>query len=133
MQMRSILKPEGSVMAGIAVAGSVWGIYQMDIGPVSQAHLTPANHPSLDSSRRKAGYTAFLFVSAMTLITRDGNVGVLGYASIVAMEMHYRSAIMAQPNTGQMIVPDPAAYQPAGVPLRAVEDSPDQYTNTAGA
>jgi hypothetical protein len=110
---KSILKPEGSIISGIAVAGSVWAIYNMGVGPVSSAHASDPNHGSLESSRKKAGYTAFIFVSAITLITRDANVGLLGYASIVAMEIQYRHAIMANPLTGLMTPPSESAYTPA--------------------
>lgn len=110
---KSMLKPEGSVMGGVAVAGSVIAIYSLAMGPVSQVAMTDANHPALESSRKKAGYTAFLFVSAMTLITRDGNVGTLGYTSIIAMEVAYRHGIMVDPVSQIMQPPSPSKYEPA--------------------
>lgn len=115
--MRSVLKPEGSVMAGIAVVGGVYSIYNLDVGSVAQASATDANHTALESARKKAAYTAFGLVSALVLITRDGNVGVLGYLSIIAFDLHYRTAIMADPVTGRMIYPASTAYQPAGDPI----------------
>jgi hypothetical protein len=118
---KSVLKPEGSIVAGIAVSGAVYAIYQLDVGPVSSAQASDANHPVLEVSRKKAGYTSFILVSALTLITRDANVGILGFASIVAMEAHYRHAIMADPVTGAMQPPTSDAYAPAQnvVPLQA--------------
>jgi len=113
MQFRSVLKPEGSIVAGLAVVGVVYATYQMDCGPVASAYATDANHPALENSRKKAGYTSLAAVSALTLITRDANVGILGFAAIVAMEIHYRHAIMVSPETGVAQIPTPAAYQPA--------------------
>lgn len=113
MNFRSILKPEGSVVAGLSVVGLVYATYQLDVGSVSSAYATDANHPALESSRRKAGYTAFLAVAGLTLITKDANVGILGFSSIVAMELHYRHAIMASPVTGRIVPPNPGQYQPA--------------------
>ena len=112
---KSVLKPEGSVMAGVATVAAVYGIYQLNVGNVSSAQASDANHPALASSRKKAGYTAMVLVSALTLITRDGNVGVLGFGTIVAMEVSYRHAIMAHPGTGVMEAPTAQAYQPAPV------------------
>lgn len=112
MNFKSILKPEGSVVSGIATAGMVYAIYQLDIGNVSQAHASDANHSALETSRKKAAYTAFAFVSAITLLTRDANVGILGYGSVIAMEIHYRHAIMVNPDTGMMQAPA-EAYTPA--------------------
>lgn len=110
---KSILKPEGSVMAGVATVAAVYGIYQLNVGNTSSAAASDANHPALEASRKKAGYTALVLVSALTLITRDGNVGALGFGTIAAMELTYRQAIMAHPETGQMQAPTATAYQPA--------------------
>lgn len=119
--IKSVLSPEGSIVSGIAVMGVVYGIYQLDVGPVSSAQASDANHPVLETSRKKAGYTAFILVAGITLITRDANVGILGFASIVAMEAHYRHAIMADPITGVMQPPALSAYSPAQnvVPIAA--------------
>jgi len=113
MQFKSILKPEGSVVSGVALAGGVWAIYSMNVGNVSTAHASDANHMSLESSRKKAGYMSFIFVAGITLITRDANVGLLGFGSIVAMELNYRHAIMADSTTGQMVPPAGSGYTPA--------------------
>jgi len=113
MKWNSILKPEGSVVSGIATAGGVYAIYSLQIGPVSQAYASDANHSALESSRKKAGYMSFLFVSVVTLLTRDNGVGILGYSSIIAMEASYRHAIMADPNTGIMQPPIQSGYAPA--------------------
>src|ERR1044072_4836742 len=114
MTFKSVLKPEGSIVAGIATVGAVYGIYQLNVGPVSQAQATTANHPVLESSRKKAGYTAFIFVAALTLIARDANIGILGGGTIIAMELAYRHGIMANPESGKMQNPNPStAYEPA--------------------
>lgn len=110
---KSVLKPEGSVVSGIAVAGSVYAIYAMHVGTIASAHASDANHGSLESSRKKAGYSSFIFVSAITLITRDANVGILGFGSIVAMELATRHAIMVDPYSGIMQSPAETTYVPA--------------------
>ena len=121
MNLKSVLKPDQSVVAGIATVGVVYGIYSASVGSVSQAHASTPNHPSLESSRKKAGYTALALVSALGLITKDGNIVVLGYATIGAMEVWYRHAIMADPATGSMVPPVADPYSPAGnvVPFSA--------------
>jgi len=113
MQFKSVLKPEGSIVSSLAVAGSVYAIYAMHIGTIAQAHASDANHGSLESSRKKAGYTAFIFVSAITLLTRDANVGIFGFGSIVGMEVVTRHAIMADPFSGEMQAPAETTYTPA--------------------
>jgi hypothetical protein len=114
MNFKSILKPEASTMAGVATAGAVFSIYQLNVGPVSQAAATDANNQVLANSRKKAGYMALGAVAALTLITKDANIGILGAGSIIAMELVYRHGIMADPNSLKMQAPNPAtAYAPA--------------------
>jgi hypothetical protein len=131
MARKSILKPEGSAMAGIATIGAVYGIYQLNVGSVAGAHATDANHPALSSSRKKAGYSALVLVGGLTLVTRDANVGILGGATIIAMEINYRHAIMANPITGKMEPQDSGTLnQP--VPTDVVPaDSQEQYGRAA--
>lgn len=124
MSFKSILKPENSVIAGIATAGVVFAVYQLSVGSVSGAQATDANHPVLESSRKKAGYTALIMVAALTLLTRDGNIGILGGSSIIAMELAYRHGIMAHPETGKMVNPVPGAYAPAENVYTVAEQGP---------
>lgn len=114
MTWKSVLKPEGSTVAGLATVGAVFAVYQLNVGNVVQAHATEANHPALETSRKKAGYTALALVAALTLITKDANVGILGGGTIIAMELAFRHGIMANPMSGKMENPNPqAAYTPA--------------------
>jgi len=114
MSFKSVLKPDASTMASLATVGTVFAVYQLNVGPVSQAAATNSNNTVLESSRKKAGYTALAIVGALTLITKDANIGILGAGSIVAMELVYRHGIMADPQSMKMQNPNPAtAYEPA--------------------
>lgn len=114
MEFRSYLKPEGSLVAGIAVMGAVFSIYQLSLGSTAQVQMTDANHPVAETSRKKAGYEAAILVAGIGLIAKDANVLILGSATIIAMELSYRQAIMAHPETGKMVPPGEATYAPAG-------------------
>ena len=111
---KSYLKPENSIIAGLAVMGLVYADYQLNVGTISQVHMTDANHPAVETSRKKAGYSAFVLVAGIGLISRDTNIVILGAATIIAMELTYRHAIMADPVTGKMQPPSPQVYEPAG-------------------
>lgn len=114
MSFKSILDPKASTMASIAMAGTVFAIYQLNVGSVSQAGATTANNPVLENSRKKAGYTALAAVAGLTLITKDANLGIIGAGSIIAMELAYRHGIMADNQSMKMQNPAPeAAYAPA--------------------
>lgn len=113
MAWKSVLKPENSLLMGAAVAGSVFALYQLDVGPVAGAHASEANHPILELSRKKAGYSAAVLVASLALLAHDPNIVILGGAAIIAMELHYRHAIMADKDTGKLMPPAPGDYQPA--------------------
>lgn len=113
MTIKSILKPEGSIGAGIATVALVYGIYQLDAGNVATVGATTAYDPVNSSSIKKAGYTSIVLVSALTLIARDPNIAALGFATVIAMQAHYRHANAVNPGTGQMVPPAASSYQPA--------------------
>lgn len=114
MSWKSILKPEASVTAGIATVVGVYGVYQLNMGPVAMTQATDANHPAMTASRKKAGWMALTLVAGLVLVTKDANIGILGGSTIIAMELAYRHGIMADPMTGQIQNPNPnTAYEPA--------------------
>jgi hypothetical protein len=100
-------------MAGVAVMGAVYGVYQLNVGTAAGAQATESNHPVLESSRKKAGYEALILVAGVGLIARDANIIILGGATIIAMELTYRHSIMASPETGKMQPPGNSVYTPA--------------------
>jgi hypothetical protein len=112
---KSYLKPENSIIAGLAVMGLVYADYQLNCGTSAQVQMTDANHPAIESSRKKAGYTAVVLVAGIGLIAKDANIIILGAASIIALELTYRHAIMAEPQTGVMQPPTQDTYMPMGV------------------
>lgn len=113
MAFKSVMKQDGSLILGATVAGVVFALYQLNLGQVSMAAATDANHPLLETSRKKAGYTSLVVVGGLALLAKDPNMVILGGAAIIAMELHYRQAIMAHPDTGKMVLPTPTSYQPA--------------------
>lgn len=113
MAFKSLLKPEGSLILGAALAGAVFAEYQLTVGNVSGVHMSEANHPALETSRKKAGYTSAILVASLALLAKDPNLVILGGGAIIAMELSYRHAVMAHPETGQIMPPAASAYQPA--------------------
>lgn len=113
MTIKSILKPENSIVAGLATVALVAGVYQLDVGPVSQVHVSDAYHGANSSGIKKAGYTSLVMVAGITLLARDPNILILGGAAIIAFHAHYRHANMVNPGTNLVESPGPAAYQPA--------------------
>jgi hypothetical protein len=131
MTFKSILKPSESTMASLATVGFVVAVYQMNTGNTAQVHASEPNHPVLESSRKKAGYMALAGVAALTLLTKDANIGILGGGTIIAMEVTTRHAIMAHPLTGKLTAPEGSAYVPAPADDGTVVQM-DDYQDSAG-
>lgn len=112
--IKPVLKPENSVVAGIATIALVAAVYQLDAGSVSQVHASDAGHGANTAGIKKAGYTNLVLVAGLTLLARDPNILILGGAAIVAFQAHYRHANLVNPNNNMVEAAGPAAYTPAG-------------------
>jgi hypothetical protein len=112
--IKPVFKPENSVIAGMATVAIVAGIYQIDVGSVSQVHASDAGHGANTAGIKKAGYTALIAVAGISLLARDPNIVILGGAAIIAFHSHYRHANLVNPATNKIEAAAPSAYQPAG-------------------
>jgi hypothetical protein len=110
---KSVLKPENSIVAGVATIAMVAGIYQLDVGPVSSVTASEPYTVPASAAIKKAGYTSLVLVAGIALMARDPNIVILGGAAIFAFHAHYRHANMSDPGTGDIVPPGPAAYSPA--------------------
>lgn len=107
------LKPADSVIISLAVAVGVATIYAQKIGPVADVHATVPGDPNINAAIKKAGWQALLLTAAVTLLSRDLNVAILGGGAIVYEHIAYLHGEMASPASG-LIAAAPSAYQPAG-------------------
>ncbi|SRR6266705_6949788 len=122
---KSILKPEGSMVAGIATAALVYGVYTANVGSTVTLHASPSGDPNGRAARKKAAIEAVTIVAAVSLLARDINIFILGGGVTVLLDWHARHAVEAHPETGQLA--DNSGYVPAeqAVPMAdqgAVED-----------
>lgn len=123
---KSILKPEGSLVAGIATGALVYGIYQMNLGNLATVHATDAGDGNTRAARKKAAIEAVTAVAAISLLAKDVNIFILGGGIAVLLDWHARHAVEAHPETGQLA--DNSGYVPAeqAVPMA------DQAASIAG-
>jgi len=100
---KSILKPSESVMTSLATGGLVYGIYQLEMPPVTEVHGAMPHNGSVDSSRKKAMWTSAAVVGGAFLLTRDATVFSAGAAVFLALEWSYRHANSVHPGHGKMV------------------------------
>lgn len=108
-----VFKPEGSIVAGLAVVALVYADYSIHLGSMVQVQKTASNDDDVEASRKKAGWSSLVLVSGVSLLAKDPWIFVLGSAAIIAMEASARHAIMTNSDTGRIELPGPAAWAPA--------------------
>jgi len=114
-EIKSVLKPENSIIAGVAVIGLVWGNYAIHNGSAAETSMTEAFNPHTVSANKKAGYTSLIMVAGISLITRDANIFILGASAIILLHTSFIHSIAMQPGNAQIAgTPQAAAaYTPA--------------------
>jgi len=103
MAFKSLLKPDGSVAIGIATAITVYAVYDRSLPTAATMHATEANDINIESARKKATITSAGVLSAITLLTRDVNVFILGGVVLFALDFHARHANASNPHTGLLV------------------------------
>lgn len=124
---KTIFKPESQVLAAIATGALVYGIFQVNLGSVAQIHATPPHDPNAIAARRKAAVEAVAAVAAISLMTKDMVIFIMGGAITVLLDWHVRHAIGSHPDTGRLV--DFSHYLPAQdvVPVSAQGGMGESY------
>lgn len=118
---KSILKPDGSVLMGVATGALVAFVFKTQLPSTAEMHMTaPANDRNLDAGRKKATWTSIGLLSAITLLTRDTGPFVLGGLVTIALDFNARHANASHPVTGQLVSGTDQSMQ--GSQLRVVSE-----------
>jgi hypothetical protein len=115
MALKSILKPDGSIAIGLATAITMYAVYDRSLPDAATMHATDANDVNIEAGRKKATITAAGVLGAITLLTKDVNVFILGGVTLFALDFHARHANATNPATGSLV--SDAGYAPG---LRSV-------------
>jgi hypothetical protein len=113
--MSSVLKPENSMIAGLAVVGLVIANYNLHNGSASAVALSPAMDSSLVTTNAKSGWTSIVMVAGISLLAKDANVFILGMAAVIAMHSSYIHSIATSPSVNAIVSgpQEASAYLPA--------------------
>lgn len=108
-------KPADSMTLALATAAGVFVIYNAKVGPVADVHASLPGDVNINAAVKKAGWESIALAAAMTLLSRDLNVAILGFGAVVAEHVLHLHAEMASPADGQIAnITSPAAYAAAG-------------------
>lgn len=84
------LKPEFSVMGGLAVGALVFAIHTNATPTQADIQALPAGVPDVDRAERNATWLSAGIVSAVSLVARDPMIFIMGSAITVGMALWTR-------------------------------------------
>ena len=102
MALRSVLKPDGSVMAGLAEAAAVYVVYQSALPNHADIRSAPAHNTDIESARKAAAWKSAAVLGFVFLITRDLNSFLIGGLALGGIDYMTKHANGVNPGTGRL-------------------------------
>lgn len=95
------LKPEVSISVGLATAALVYSVYSNATPSITEIRAAKPNDSDVEASRKLAAWTSAGVVAAVSLISKDPTVFILGGAMVVAVDWWHRHANAVNPMVGK--------------------------------
>lgn len=86
------LPPEASVGTGLACAALVYSIHQAASPSLADIRTISPDNPDIDGTRKTATWIGLGVVSAISLLTKDMTVFIIGGSAVVACDWWTRHA-----------------------------------------
>lgn len=102
-----MLKPEVSIGTALGVSALVVGLHRGATAPIVDLRSTQpgsAEHADVNKARRQATWASIAVVSAISLLTKDIRVFIVGGAVAVGYDWWERMANEVQPSTGTVML-----------------------------
>jgi hypothetical protein len=97
----SVLKPEISIPAALALGVAVYGIFQVNLPSVTEVRAADMDNQDVASAERAATWEAAGLVATLSLIAKDPTIFLVGGAITVGLAWKYRHANAVSPLTGK--------------------------------
>lgn len=99
------LKPEFSIMGGLAVMTIVYAVHSNATPPQADIRSLPQGTPDIDRAERTASWVSAGVVSAVSLIAKDPNIFLMGSVAIVGMAWWTRHSNQVVGTAGKFLSP----------------------------
>lgn len=106
------MKAEVSIGVGLATGVLVWSIYTHAMPSLADHRVGDVDDAQADSAERTARWTAAGAVAAISLISKDPVVFMLGGSMVVILSVWHRHANLVDPLTGRATAVAPAEPMP---------------------
>lgn len=124
------LKPEFSIMAGLATATVVYGVYQVAMPSVADVRSLQPQNRDIASAERSASWVSAGVVAGVSLIARDPTIFIIGGVVVIGMAWMHRHANAVHPDTGTASTPRVPAVSQAEVPQQYHAPTAPAYAPT---
>jgi hypothetical protein len=119
MPLKSVLKPDSSVMTGLAEAAAVYVIYQAALPNHADIRSAPPHNNDVESARKGAAWKSAAVLGFVFLLTQDLNSFLIGGLALGGIDYMTKHANGINPSTGKLAAPgssisEPSAQAPAG-------------------
>lgn len=94
------LKPEASLMGGLAVATVVYAIHSNATPTQADMQGLPVGTKDVDQSERRATWMSAGVVAGISLLAKDPTIFVIGAAATIALAWTSRHALWTDSKTG---------------------------------
>lgn len=112
MSLKSVLKPDSSVMAGLAEAAAVYVIYQAALPNHADIRSAPPHNSDIESARKGAAWKSAAVLGFVFLLTQDLNSFLIGGLALGGIDYMTKHANGISPSTGKLAA-GAAITQPA--------------------
>jgi hypothetical protein len=102
MALKSVLKPDSSVMTGLAEAAAVYVIYQAALPNHADIRTAAAHNTDIEAARKRAAWKAAGLLSFVFLLTQDLNSFLIGGLALGGIDVMYKHANGVHPATGKL-------------------------------
>lgn len=105
------LKREVSLGVGLATAALVWGVYNSALPSIADVRVGEPDDKDIAATERAATWASAAAVGAVSLISRDATVFILGGSMVVIMAWWHRHSNMHNSTLGNAVMPSSRQVQ----------------------
>jgi len=127
MALKSVLKPDSSVMVGLAEAAAVYVIYQSALPSHADIRSAPAHDQTIDSARKAAAWKSAAVLGFVFLLTQDVNSFLIGGLALGGIDLMTKHANGTNPSTGKLQAPGSQITQMQGQQQAGGPDNAEAY------
>lgn len=102
--MKSLLKPDQSVMLGVASGALIMAIYNGAVPGIANVRVSEAQDGDIEGARKMAAWTSAGLLGFLFLLTRDRNAFMIGGMVLAGIDISVKHSNGMNPLTGALSI-----------------------------